>query len=94
VDRLEYALDGALATAGESWQDTAADLLVYCLRYQAYLADLDQETAARLFGRSGIRPPYSDGPAGFETLLSRADPRPIAYAEFISSCMAMEGGAC
>ena len=43
VDRLEYGLDGAPATAGESWLDTAADLLVYCLKYQAYLADLDRE---------------------------------------------------
>ena len=62
VDRLEYGLDGAPATAGESWLDTAADLLVYCLKYQAYLADLDRETAVRLFGGSGIRPPYSDSP--------------------------------
>ena len=73
VDRLGYGLDGAPATAGESWPDTAADLLVDCLRYQAYLADLDQGTAARLFGGSGVRPPYGDGPAGFEALLSRAD---------------------
>ena len=155
VDRLEYGLDGAPATAGESWLDTVADLLVYCLKYQAYLADLDQETAARLFRGSGVRPPYSDGPAGFEALLSRADLGPVAvagqpaaeaarcvvsrfgeleacfrdvsstqpvlvrlarvqaltdaaavlagalryehaqaYAGFISSCMAMDGGAC
>ncbi len=155
VDRLEYGLDGAPATAAESWADTAADLLVYCLKYQAYLADLDSETATRLFGGSDIRQPYSDGPAGFEALLSRADLGPVAvagqsaaeaarcvisrfaeleacfrdvsstqpvpvrlarvqaltsaaaalagalrcehaqaYARFISSCMAMEGGAC
>lgn len=155
VDRLEYGLDGAPATAGESWLDTAADLLVYCLKYQAYLADVDRETGVRLFGGSDIRPSYSDGPAGFEALLSRADLGPVAvagqpiteaarrvvsrfgeleacfrdvsstqpvlvrlarvqaltdaaavlagalrrehehaYARFISSCMAMEGGAC
>ena len=80
VDRLEYALDGAPATAGESWPDTAADLLVYCLKYQAYLADLDRETAARLFAGSDARPPYSDGPAGFESLPSRADLGPVAVA--------------
>jgi hypothetical protein len=77
VDRLECGLDGAPATAGESWLDTAADLLVYCLKYQAYIADLDPETATRLFGASGVRPPYSDDPAGFEALLSRADPGPV-----------------
>jgi hypothetical protein len=73
VDRLEYSLDGAPATADESQLDTAVDLLVYCLKYQAYLADQDAETAARLFGSSGTCPPYSDGPAGFEALLARAD---------------------
>jgi hypothetical protein len=73
VDRLEYGLDGAPATADESWVDTAVDLLVYCLKHQAYLADLDAGTAVRLFGGSGVRPPYSDGPAGFEALLSQTD---------------------
>jgi hypothetical protein len=80
VDRLEYGLDGAPATAGESWLDTAADLLVYYLKYQAYLADLDRETATRLFGGSSIRAPYSDGPPGFEAPLSQADLGPIAVA--------------
>ncbi len=73
VDRLEYGLDGAPATAGESWFDTAVDLLVYCLKYQAYLADLDPGLAGPLFGGSSARPPYSDGPAGFDVLLSRVD---------------------
>lgn len=77
VDRLEYGLGGAPATAGESWFDTAVDLLVYCLKYQAYLADLHPGTAARLFGGSGVRPPYSDGPAGVEALLSSADLQPV-----------------
>jgi hypothetical protein len=81
VDGLGYGLDGAPATAGESWLDTAADLLVYCLKYQAYLADLDREAATRLFSGSGVRPPYSDGPAGFEALLSLADLAPVAVAD-------------
>lgn len=72
VDRLEYGLDGAPATPDESQLDTAVDLLVYCLKYQAYLADQDADAAVRLFGGSGAIPPYSDGPAGFEALLSRA----------------------
>jgi len=77
VDRLEYGLDGAPATADETWVDTAVDLLVYSLKYQAYLADLEPGTAARLFG-SGTGPPYSDGPAGFEALLSQTDLAPVA----------------
>lgn len=80
VDRLEYGLDGAPATPDESWADTAADLLVYCLKYQAYLADLDPWAAVRLLSGSAVRPPYSDGPAGFELLLSRADLRHITAA--------------
>jgi hypothetical protein len=77
VDRLEYGLDAAPATPDESWADTAVDLLVYCLKYQSYLADQDAGTAARLFGGSGVPPPYSDGPAGFEALLSRMDPTAV-----------------
>ena len=80
VDRIEYGLNGAPATPDESWADTPADLLVYCLKYQAYLADLDSQAAVRLFGGSGARPPYSDGPAGFELLLSCADLGPLAVA--------------
>jgi hypothetical protein len=34
-------------------------------------------TSARLFG-SGTGPPYSDGPAGFEALLSQTDLAPVA----------------
>jgi hypothetical protein len=36
--------------------------------------------AGGLFGGSGARPPYSDGPAGFEALLARADLAPFASA--------------
>jgi hypothetical protein len=80
VDRLEYGLGGAPATADESWLDTAADLLVYCLKYQAYLADLDAGLAGPLFAGSSVRPPYSDGPAGFDVLLGRADLGPRVAA--------------
>ncbi len=67
------------ATARLHRAKDAVDLLVYCLKYQAYLADLDAATAARLFAGSGVSPPYSDGPAGFEALLSRADLGPITF---------------
>jgi hypothetical protein len=71
VDRLEYGLDGASTAGGESLLDTACDLLVYCLKYQAYLADVDADAASLLFGGTDIGPPYSDGLAGFESLLAR-----------------------
>jgi hypothetical protein len=74
ADRLEYGLDGAPPTRDESWLDTAVDLLVYCLKYQTYLADLDTGVAGLLFGGSTACQPYSDGTAGFDLLLSRAVP--------------------
>ena len=80
IARKVDGLDGGPVTPDEPRFDTAADLLVYCLKYQAYLADLHSGTAARLFGGSGFRPPYSDVPAGFEVLLSRADLRPLTVA--------------
>jgi hypothetical protein len=73
VDRLEYVQDGAVSTPDEAHLDTAIDLLVYCLKYQAYLADLDPKVAARLFGAGRVSPPYSDGRAGFEARLAQTD---------------------
>ena len=73
ADRLEYGLGGAPPTWDESWLDTAVDLLVYCLKYQTYLADLDTGVAGLLFDASTVSQPYSDGPPGFDLLLSRAD---------------------
>jgi hypothetical protein len=84
VDRLEYGLDGARATVGESWLDTAVDLLVYCLKYQAYLADADPGLAGPLFAGSSARRPYSDGLDGFEALLSRADLSLLAGATTVA----------
>lgn len=73
VDRLEYVLDGAPTGQDEAALDTAVDLLVYCIKYQAYLADLDVAVADPLFRGSGLGPPFSQGHAGFEYLLSRID---------------------
>lgn len=70
VDRLGYVLDGAPPTRDESLLDTAVDLFIYGLKYQTLLADLDAAVAERLFGGSGVNGPYSDGPTGFEYLLS------------------------
>lgn len=73
VDRLEYVLDGALASHDEAALDTAVDLLVYCVKYQTYLADMDSGVADSLFPGSGLRPPFSQGYAGFEHVLSSVD---------------------
>lgn len=73
VDRLEYVLDGAPASQDEAALDTAVDLLVYCIKYQTYLADLDTDTADTLFHQSGLDPPFSQGYAGFERILSCVD---------------------
>ncbi|HUY46277.1 MAG TPA: hypothetical protein VMV92_11200 [Streptosporangiaceae bacterium] len=78
ADRLEYGpLGRAPQTWDESWLDTAVDLLVYCLKYQTYLADLDTGVAGLLFGASTACQPYSDGTAGFDLLLSRSVPRTL-----------------
>ncbi|MGH3765705.1 MAG: hypothetical protein ACRDTX_11245 [Pseudonocardiaceae bacterium] len=70
VDRLEYVIDGAPAGRDEAALDTAIDLLVYCIKYQTYLADVDASVADTLFRTSGLAPPFSQGYAGFEHLLS------------------------
>jgi len=59
-----------LATAGttrdENVLDTAVDLLVYAIKYQTFLADLDPAVAAMF--DPAVPAPYSDGTAGFEAL--------------------------
>jgi hypothetical protein len=70
VDRLEYVTDGAAAPFGESLMDTAVDLLVYSLKYQTFLADQDAAVADGLYQGGEATPPYSDGPSGFEFLLT------------------------
>lgn len=77
VDRLEYVTGGAAATPDESLLDTAVDLLVYCLKYQTYLADQDSGLAAALYPDGAPVPPYSDGPTGFEEILRRLDVTPV-----------------
>ncbi|MGH3868346.1 MAG: hypothetical protein ACRDQ4_19945 [Pseudonocardiaceae bacterium] len=73
IDRLAYILDDGPVTADESPRDTAIDLMVYSLKYQTYLADLDPVVAKKLFVGSDLSRPYSDGPRGFEHLLSQVD---------------------
>ncbi len=73
VDRLEYVLDGAPTSRDEALLDTAVDLLVYCIKYETYLADVDAAVAEILFRESGLVGPFSHGHAGFEHLLSQVD---------------------
>lgn len=73
VDRLANVPDGGPTTADESSRDTVIDLLVYSLKYQTYLADLDPVVAKKLFAGSDLGLPYSDGLDGFEHLLSQVD---------------------
>jgi len=72
VDRIEYGVDGTSATPGETLLDTAIDLLVYCLKYETYLADLDPSLADKFFDGT-VNRPYSSGTNGFEYLLYRLD---------------------
>jgi len=71
VDRLEQVALGAPVTRDENVLDTATDLVVYTLKYQTFLADLDAGVAASLFAT--MPPPYSDGRLAFETLLDALD---------------------
>jgi len=75
VDRLERVADGAPQTPDETLFDTSVDLLVYCVKYQTYLADIDNSIAENLFepARSFLKPPYSDGCQGFDYLVKQAD---------------------
>lgn len=75
VDRLERVADGASQTPDETLFDTVVDLLVYCIKYQTYLADIDNTVAQKLFdpSRSFLKPPYSEGCEGFDYLLKQAD---------------------
>ena len=68
VDRLEHASDGAAGLRDENVMDTAIDLLVYCIKYKTFLADMDESVAALIFKRPTNRP-YSDGWDGFESAL-------------------------
>jgi hypothetical protein len=80
VDRLEYALEGASASKDETLLDTAVDLVVYVLKYQTFLADGSAEVASVLFADAPVKPPFSDGTAGFDYLLAGLDLDPLQAA--------------
>lgn len=81
VDRLEYVFDGAPVSQDEVALDTAIDLLVYCIKYKTYLADVDVAVADALFRESGLDPPFSQGCAGFEHIFSRVDLAPLDISD-------------
>lgn len=99
VDRLDSVIAGAPPTQDESLFDTAVDLLVYSLKYQAFLADLDPSVAQALFADDAVSPPYSDGPLGVECLLGRltltSDGRPsVATAAELAATAFSDLEAC
>lgn len=73
VDRLEHVRSTDSAPTDESVLDTAVDLLVYCLKYQLFLADSDATVARLLFRESDLVGTFSDGTEGFEYLLDQAN---------------------
>lgn len=80
VDRLSVAVHGrASGTAdGETDLDTAVDLLVYSVKYQTFLADIDVSCARELYAdRDDLPSPYSDGLDGFEHVLTRQGVREL-----------------
>lgn len=70
VDRIENVVGGS-PVGSEALLDTAADLLVYALKYETFLADQDEDAAASVFARSGGS--FSDGPDGFSELVAARD---------------------
>src|SRR5260370_18339384 len=62
VDRLEYGLDGAPATAGESPPDIPPAPLVSPLKNHAVPPDLGRGTPPRLWARSRLHPPHPHRP--------------------------------
>jgi thymidylate synthase len=70
VDRLALYNPGA-STSDENIIDTAADLLVYTLKYETYLKDRDGESI-----RSALT--WSDGTAGFDYIIDQLECETIA----------------
>jgi thymidylate synthase len=82
VDRLERIAGGAPTTRDETLVDTAVDLLIYCLKYQTFLADADPGVAKQLLGdaRFGLRSPYSDDLDALDVIAERTDLRAVAHS--------------
>jgi hypothetical protein len=68
VDRLENVVQGAFSD-DETALDTAVDLLVYCLKYETFLADQDAATELRFALAPEIRP-HSEGTEAVASLLA------------------------
>jgi hypothetical protein len=88
VDRLEWAMTGAPATADESFLDTCIDLYVYCVKYETFLADLDDQVVAHLW-RNVLTPPFSNGVRAFEWIVEReafeAPSKPGSVADAVAA---------
>ena len=70
IDRLEHVTKQGIETPDETLFETVIDLFVYCIKFQTFLADIDSNVRSRLFECNDCEPPYSDGTAAFEIILS------------------------
>jgi len=88
VDRLDGVASGIVPDATEVLLDTGVDLLIYCVKYEAFLADLDPRIEARLFSVSPPRKPYSEGTRGVEQILGELDLSGLRTLVSVSSAAA------
>lgn len=88
TDRIENVIGGS-PIGSESLLDTAADLYVYALKYETFLADQDSTAAETVFGRVGNG--FSDGPAGFtELIAARGLPQDLGEIETTAAAVISE----
>ena len=80
VDRLEIIATGGKPSADETLIDTCVDLLIYCLKYQTFLIDVDPSSASASMGRLSPSP-LSDSLEGFTWVLERIDLSPLDKLE-------------
>jgi hypothetical protein len=73
VDRLETVANRDVATRDEPILDTYIDLLVYSLKYETLLADLDPEVARAVGLPASHNGTHSDGLDGFEQIAATLD---------------------
>jgi hypothetical protein len=81
VDRVEVLCGGGHATHDESLIDTCVDLLVYCIKYQTFLLDLEEGLATTSGLARPVFPTFSDGLDGFAHVLQTVDLTLIDHLE-------------
>lgn len=87
VDRIEAVATGA-KPGDEAQLDTAIDLLVYCVKYETFLADADPQVAHDLF-HEWAGPSYSDSHVAVERVLRGLEvPRDTDTTELVGTVIA------